>query len=283
MIHVILYAIIYDILCKGCESDMRIGSIGYNYSHNGDFVMDRPEGNGCCLLLLIKTNAHFTINGEEQDVKAGSFIIFTYDTPCRYCASGDTYTDDWCYISADDEDMKRIEQMGIPLNKIVWLGNIDELSQLIHMMSYEHYSAEGYHTEIEHKYLDIFFMRLSRILTTRSSISSRSFIEKNARMTQIRAQIYSEPENISGVDELAESAGMSRSGFQHLYKKMFGISVISDIINSRIDCAKRMLATTTLPLSKISERCGYNNVYSFMRQFKERVGKTPTEYRNGIL
>ena len=33
---------------------------------------------------------------------------------------------------------------------------------------------------------------------------------------------------------------------------------------------------------KISARCGYTNEYSFMRQFKEQVGKTPTEYRSSI-
>lgn len=38
---------------------MEIGTIGYNHSHNSEFVMDRPNGIGCPLLLLIKNSCVF--------------------------------------------------------------------------------------------------------------------------------------------------------------------------------------------------------------------------------
>ena len=31
---------------------MKLGTIGYYYSHNSDFVMDRPNGPGCWLMLI---------------------------------------------------------------------------------------------------------------------------------------------------------------------------------------------------------------------------------------
>ena len=72
------------------------------------------------------------------------------------------------------------------------------------------------------------------------------------------------------------------AGFQHLYKKLFGTTVIKDIIEGRTKRAKRLLSSTRLTIKEISTRCGYTNEYSFMRQFKEQVGKTPTEYRSSI-
>ena len=83
---------------------MKIGSIGYNYSHGKEFVMDRPNGTGAWLFLLVKTPANFEINGKELYVKANSFVIFSPDTPCKYCAAEEIYTDDWMYFDADDYD-----------------------------------------------------------------------------------------------------------------------------------------------------------------------------------
>ena len=81
---------------------MDIGTIGYNYSHGSDFVVDRPNGVGCWLMLIIKTPASFVLGEKKYDVRENSFIVISPETPCRYCASGDTYTDDWIYFGADD-------------------------------------------------------------------------------------------------------------------------------------------------------------------------------------
>ena len=43
--------------------------------------------------------------------------------------------------------------------------------------------------------------------------------------------------------------------------------------------AKLLLSSTKIPVSAISEQCGYNNDVHFMRQFKNYTGLTPTEYR----
>ena len=90
------------------------------------------------------------------------------------------------------------------------------------------------------------------------------------------------PDRVGNVDDLAAEAGMSRSGFQHLYKKLFGTTVIKDIIEGRLQKAKRLLSSTCLTIKEIAAVCGYSNEYSFMRQFRERTGKTPTEYRSSM-
>lgn len=56
---------------------MKIGAIGYNYQHRDGFVMERPNGTGCRLLLIIKEPSLFVINGMENKVKKNSFILFS--------------------------------------------------------------------------------------------------------------------------------------------------------------------------------------------------------------
>ena len=111
---------------------------------------------------------------------------------------------------------------------------------------------------------------------------SQTLLERYDVMFHMRNLIYGEPEKNYDVNTLAEGAVMSRSGFQHLYKKIFGVSVIEDVVESRIIRAKNLLRATNLSVKEIGEKSGYTNAYSFMRQFKERVGMTPTQYRNCI-
>ena len=261
---------------------MKIGSIGYNYSHGKEFVMDRPNGTGAWLFLLVKTPANFEINGKELYVKANSFVIFSPDTPCKYCAAEEIYTDDWMYFDADDYDFANFRKLKISLNEPIYLGNITELSRLMHILAYEHYSAELFHAEIEKHYLDILFLMIGRIVQSHSYASSNSLQQRNSSFTQLRGKILTMPDCVPDIGTMAEELGMSRSGFQHLYKKIFGVSVMNDVINGRLDRAKRLLSSTDLTVKEISAMCGYESEYNFMRQFKSKIGKTPSEFRRSI-
>lgn len=72
---------------------------------------------------------------------------------------------------------------------------------------------------------------------------------------------------------------MSKSNFQHLYKKYFGVAFMQDLINSRIEHAKMLLLNTNLTSTAIAEQCKYKNYAHFARQFKEIVLMTPIPFR----
>lgn len=261
---------------------MRVGAVGYNYEHREKFVMERPDGTGCYLLLFIKEPSVFEINGVEQKVAKNSFVLFSPSTPYRYRGDGEVYTDDWLFFNVDEGDDKMLEELGIPCDTILPLMNIDELSQLIRTIAYEFYTADSYNEEILQHYLGILMLKLSRDISMLSLARSKSGSDRYNNMFFLRNMIYAEPDNLPDINGLAGYAGMSRSGFQHLYKKLFGVSVISDIIESRITRAKCLLRSTELCIKDIAEKCGYSNEYSFMRQFKAKMNMTPTEYRNRI-
>lgn len=264
---------------------MKIGSIGYNYIHDlkkENFVMDRPKGPGAVLLLFIKTPALFRIKEQEYHVSENSYILISRDSPCYYTGTGDIYTDDWIYFENEYWDKQFIDKLGIPMDVPVYLGEMDELSHLVHILVFEHYSGAVHSEEIERNYIDILFLTLSRTLRSQRLLSSRQLSEKHYRLTQIRTLIMTMPDRVGNIDDLAAEAGMSRSGFQHLYKKLFGTTVIKDIIEGRLQKAKRLLSSTCLTIKEIAAVCGYSNEYSFMRQFRERTGKTPTEYRSSM-
>lgn len=83
---------------------MRINNIGYNHSHDADFIINRPNGSGDYLLLLLKTNAIFKFGENEVTTSPDSFILFKQDTPQLYRSAGGVFSNDWFHFSIDKED-----------------------------------------------------------------------------------------------------------------------------------------------------------------------------------
>ena len=259
---------------------IKIGAIGYNYCHKDNFCADNPGGPGAWLFLLIKSDALLTISGREYVVKPGTVCFISPSTPCSYRAKYDEYTDDWFYFEGmDAEEIDRLKSMKISIDKPIYIGNFAAVSGLIYTITVEFYSANIYHSENVELYTRILFNMISRsIIEGTFSDRGLSIVQKE-NLNYIRTWIYHNPKDVPAVAILARSFGMSVSSLGHLYTKLFGISVKQDIINSRMSCAKRLLLSTNLSVAEVGEKCGYKSSYGFMRQFKQYVGVTPTEYR----
>ncbi len=258
---------------------MTINFIGYNHSHESNFEINRPDGSGNYLLLLFKTPAFVSINGDKQKVKENSFIIYNIGSPQHYGAAGDTYNNDWIHFSLEENEKNFFAEHNIPLDVPVYAGSLTEHSKLIRGLCFEHSSTAKYKSEALDLQLRLLLIKLSR--AAEGNDISRANVD-DARyyiLTQIRSMIFSTHPMTLSVDDLAEQAMLSRSYFQHTYKKLFGNSVTEDIILSRIEYAKMLLATTDFAVKDIAEKCGYSNDVYFMRQFKNYTGLTPSLYR----
>jgi transcriptional regulator GlxA family with amidase domain len=63
------------------------------------------------------------------------------------------------------------------------------------------------------------------------------------------------------------------------FKTSLGMSPLSYLQSQRIGRARQLLESSTLPLERIVEQCGYEDVSSFRKLFARQVGMTPREYR----
>jgi AraC family transcriptional activator FtrA len=55
------------------------------------------------------------------------------------------------------------------------------------------------------------------------------------------------------------------------------------IRHERVERAKKLLATTDLPVSLIAERCGFQSNERLTVNFREVVGVPPSAYRRGAV
>lgn len=81
---------------------------------------------------------------------------------------------------------------------------------------------------------------------------------------------------------LAGIAGMPVAGFRRAFARTFNTTPYQYVLDLRIEKAKTMLSTTTLTITEIGAAAGFSSPSHFATTFKQRVGVTPTAYRNEL-
>jgi len=66
----------------------------------------------------------------------------------------------------------------------------------------------------------------------------------------------------------------------HIFKASTGMSFPEYLTNIRMEKAKELLISTQEQISDISAQCGYSNVSTFIRSFKNLFGISPGKYRD---
>ena len=85
------------------------------------------------------------------------------------------------------------------------------------------------------------------------------------------------------LDTIAEKASMSKNAFCRYFKKRTNKTFFQFLIEIRIEKACKLLYNRKeLPISSISESCGFQNIANFNRKFKELKGVTPSQYRGSV-
>ena len=82
------------------------------------------------------------------------------------------------------------------------------------------------------------------------------------------------------IQQIAEDLGVSYSNFRKLFKEFTGISPALYQQDLRLQCAKELLATTTLSIKEIAYRLRFESPDYFSSKFKIKTGKKPSEFRN---
>lgn len=79
--------------------------------------------------------------------------------------------------------------------------------------------------------------------------------------------------------EVAQTCGLSVRHFQRRFQHAFGFNPQEFLIKTRVIAAMKLLEETRLSASEIASRCGFVDGSSFAEQFRNRVGQSPTAYR----
>lgn len=78
---------------------------------------------------------------------------------------------------------------------------------------------------------------------------------------------------------LARELGVGYSHLRHSFQSRVGVSLREHYLNTRIQKGQEFLLNTTKSVKEIAELLGFDSASHFSGQFKQRVGKSPSDWR----
>lgn len=260
---------------------MELHSIGINYTHKNGIIIDRPHGSGDNLLIIFKTPATAVLNGEAIKVSPNSAIVYAKNTPQLYGNENELYLNHCIHMDCDEADDIH-KRSGLKFDTVFPLLDTDKIEALMKDISYEFYSGNDTGTEIALLLLRVLIFKLGESCSFYiTDGKNKEKISHEKELKKLRSEIYSTPSSELSVKEMAKRLNISTAHFQRLYKAAFGISSYEDVIKARIALAEYYLRTTDINIGNIAFLCGYESCEHFMRQFKQKTGCTPSQYRTG--
>lgn len=248
---------------------------GCNSRHPLPFLMSKPQGIFCHILLIIKSPALFKIGEQTLTVRANSALIIHPNIPYTYQDMGEEYINDWIYFESDDPAFENCDSR--LFHHPIFLGDVSLYSQYIHHILWENsYSSEPFRTQNMDMLMQVLINNLLQAIRRDEQPDHHN--PYASRLQSLRLTMQTQAYKNFTPDQLADSLGVSPSHFQYLYKEFFGVPFKTDLINFRIDYAKDLILNTDLKMEQIALMSGYSNEIHFYRQFKAKTGMTPREY-----
>lgn len=253
---------------------MKLHTLGMDYRHDSDFLIDRKDGSGDSLILIFKTPALVELNNNVFHAATGSAVVFSPDFHQHYGADGGEYINHWVHFDAEGGE-EFFGRIGLPLNTVIPPSDMAAAERVLDLLSLESVSESKGTAESTDLLLRLLLTKLADGLERKQE----QYSVHSSSLKALRAAIYRSPAECRDIECLAQRVSLSPSHFQHLYKQEFGVSCYEDVLAARHAMARYYLRNTALPIARIAELCGYENDVHFIRQFKKRMGITAGEYR----
>ena len=186
--------------------------------------------------------------------------VMNYD-----CGIADVLVDGHYMVSVDTYSPERLSQQLLYAHNL--LNNGKHVIKIICTGAKNHLSSSG----------DICFEGF-QIRT--SATNTPNVTQTKSRMVN-NAILFMKGNYVNNVSisQLAAMYNVSRSFFSTTFKSETGVSPKEYLCAIRIANAKEYLANSSYSIMEIAKLCGYNDVFYFMRHFKERESVTPSQYR----
>jgi transcriptional regulator GlxA family with amidase domain len=121
------------------------------------------------------------------------------------------------------------------------------------------------------------------VLLIRSSMDARLINSgilmglSDLRLGKAIEGMHQHPETSWSLEQLAQSAGMSRARFAAYFRQVVGMTPFEYLTNWRLGVAQTMLRKSN-SLKLIASAVGYANATALTRVFTQRVGISPSEW-----
>ena len=254
---------------------MKIDQVKLNCRTSGTVTADQQM----YVLYVFRSPVIITTEGSERRYPAGYAVIYTTEQQASLRpAENGNFRYEMITFAPSSPDKQYAASMNVSFGKPVPMTDKALISNTLRSMKARLSSEGKYKGE---------FMEISMRLILISLYGEQNEedqarppeIPKLPQLNDIRNRIYNEPTRSWDIDKICRELCISRTYFHRLYLAAFGVTCLHDVIESRIIYAANLLANTDMSVASVAYKCGYENESYFMRQFRQRRGCTPTEFR----
>ena len=105
----------------------------------------------------------------------------------------------------------------------------------------------------------------------------------SARLRKIKELVQAKMEDDLGLDEMAQSVGLSTAHFGRMFRKSTGETPHQFVLRQRIERAKAMLRAPNARVLDVAVACGFKTQQHFAQVFRDVCGVSPTQYRQDFV
>ena len=168
---------------------------------------------------------------------------------------------------------RRMELNYQPSEVLVTVGGSEEK---IHELFYQPEALELYRNGMK----SVDEMKALIRYVTSSWTEHKSVDESKELLDKLKQYIDEHLESELRRDELAEYVHLNPDYLTRLMKKQTGYSLKEYVTRRKMETARTLLRTTTLPVGFIAAKLGYNNFSHFSYTYKKIMDVTPQEERH---
>ncbi|MBI3990730.1 MAG: helix-turn-helix domain-containing protein, partial [Candidatus Omnitrophica bacterium] len=145
-------------------------------------------------------------------------------------------------------------------------------------------ALKGHADDYAEKPIDINKIKetIERLLAKRRGQSEISASDTKGKMEKVRHFIERNCFKKTTLKDAAESVCLSPKYLSRIFKEATGTGFNDYRLKIKIEAAKELLDKSGYNVNQISDKLGYENTESFIRQFKKITHHTPTEFRRKI-
>jgi AraC-like DNA-binding protein len=245
----------------------------YLFSWEKGRVLDEYQ-----MVYLSRGQGVFECRGKKPvKVKAGDMMILRPGMWHRYKPDTEVgWAESW--VGFQGEYAQRLMEKFFPSRSVVLhLGHDEELlRKMQYVLQLMREAPLGFRQMMAGEVVAL--LARVRSLVMRSSKMLGGSEEK---LDKARYHLLAHATEEIDLEALAAELGLSYSRFRTLFRKHTGRSPRQYQLDIRMNRAMELLKESQRTVTEISEMLGFSAVYYFSRLFKQRVGKTPGQFRRG--
>lgn len=244
-----------------------------------------PATDGLCFLFFWSGRATLRVDDEQIPIRPGVVVVVQ---PGSHCEAVENQTPRLGLTAIhfrlrdESEATTGREQLATQVFEVANVPYVDAVTRRVVELLKAQGASNGHSAPRDLSVAERLFEALLSDLDQERS-ASEPVPGTDRRHTQLASEAASRidesPQDAPSLEELSQHAGYTKDHFARVFKKVVGLTPHDYLINARVRRARQLLVESNLSIKEIASALGYRDIYFFSRQFKAKMGITPSEAR----